>query len=92
MTLEELVLCILNKNENNDKNKEEKIEQSNIQETSDEIYSINQLIKKYPIFTRYSLNKAMKENGLPYFSLGSKKYFKKSDVDNWLCDQHKRKK
>ena len=35
------------------------------------IFSVNELLIKYPTFTRYSLNKAIKENDLPFFKIGN---------------------
>lgn len=75
MTLEELVLCVMNKHGNND--------------NDEQVYSIDQVISKYSFFTRYSLNKAILEDNLPYFKIGSKKYFKKDDIELWIKKQQK---
>lgn len=89
MTLEELILCIV---EGIEKKKE--VESKNeivIKEKNDndEIYTIEQLISNYSFFTRYSLNKAMEEDGLPYFKIGSKKHFKKNEIEKWILNKQK---
>ncbi len=86
MTIEELVLCIL-KNNNKIEEKEQNILENKIENEKEIIYSINQLIDNYSIFTRYNINKAITEKGLPYFHLGSKKYFKKKEIDQWIRNQ-----
>lgn len=84
MTIEELVLCIIeNANKVSDKTLEPKEENAE----KEIIYTINDLIDNYSIFTRYSINKAISEKDLPYFSLGTKKYFKKTEIDNWIQQQ-----
>lgn len=89
MTLEELVLCIVEGIEKK-KEVESKNEVVIKEETSnDEIYTIEQLINNYSFFTRYSLNKTIEEDGLPYFKIGSKKYFKKREIDKWIADKQK---
>ncbi len=80
MTLEELVLCVLNKSNSETVN----IEQNS---SNDQVYTIEQVIDKYSFFTRYSLNKAIQEENLPYFKIGNKKYFKKSEIENWITNQ-----
>lgn len=77
MTLEELVLCVMNKY--NDRK----------EGIDEQVYSIDQVISKYSFFTRYSLNKAIMEEKLPYFKIGSKKYFKKEDIELWIKEQQK---
>lgn len=86
MTIEELVLCII-ENANKDSNKT--LEPKEEKDEKEIIYTINELIDNYSIFTRYSINKAISEKDLPYFNLGSKKYFKKSEIDNWIKQQQK---
>lgn len=80
MTLEELVLCVLNKSNSETVN----IEQNS---SNDQVYTIEQVIDKYSFFTRYSLNKAIQEENLPYFKIGNKKYFKKSEIEKWITNQ-----
>ena len=48
------------------------------------LYTINQLIEKYPFFTRYNINKAIQNDDLPYCSIGKKRMFSKSEVEKWL--------
>ncbi len=88
MTLEELVLCIIEQSNKIKEEPKENISSKQIEDnSSDNIYSINQLIENYPIFTRYNINKAIIEKGLPYFCLGSKKYFKQSEIEKWMEKQ-----
>lgn len=86
MTIEELVLCIIEQSKIEEKKENLEVSQV-VNNTDDTIYSINQLIENYSIFTRYNINKAISEKGLPYFSLGSKKYFKKSEIEKWIEKQ-----
>lgn len=86
MTIEELVLCIIEQSKIEEKQNSLETPQVTTN-TDDIIYSINQLIENYSIFTRYNINKAISEKGLPYFSLGSKKYFKKSEIEKWIEKQ-----
>lgn len=58
--------------------------------TEKSIYSIDELIKKYPFFTRYSINKAIQEDGLPSFNIGKKRYFDKYEIDSWLTKNDRR--
>lgn len=88
MTLEDLVLCIIEQSNKTNEPKENVInQQTEDNNSNDSIYSINQLIENYPIFTRYNINKAIIEKGLPYFCLGSKKYFKQSEIEKWIEKQ-----
>ena len=84
MTIEELVLCII---ENANKVSDKTLEPKEENDEKEIIYTINDLIDNYSIFTRYSINKAISEKDLPYFSLGTKKYFKKTEIDNWIQQQ-----
>lgn len=87
MTIEELVLCILEQSKVEEKQNSFAETPQVTNKIDDTIYSINQLIENYSIFTRYNINKAISEKGLPYFSLGSKKYFKKSEIEKWIEKQ-----
>lgn len=90
MTLEEFANILNSYNEEN-KIKEQIIE--NIQDNSKKIiYTIDELIEQYPFFTRYNLNKAIQNNGLPYFTIGNKKMFNKEEVEKWLEKESKVKK
>ena len=84
MTIDELVLCII---ENANKVSDKTLEPKEENDEKEIIYTINDLIDNYSIFTRYSINKAISEKDLPYFSLGTKKYFKKTEIDNWIQQQ-----
>ena len=89
MTLEEL-LSIFNCHEE-EKIIKEKIQESN-QEESKILYTINELIEKYPFFTRYNINKAIQNDGLPYCLIGNKRMFNKTEIDKWLEKETKPKK
>ena len=89
MTLEEL-LSIFNCHEEENIIKE-KIQESN-QEESKILYTINELIEKYPFFTRYNINKAIQNDGLPYCLIGNKRMFNKTEIDKWLEKETKPKK
>ena len=54
------------------------------EKTNKNIYSINELLEEYPMFSRYSLERAVKEKGLPFLKLGNKKFFEKDAVDKWI--------
>ena len=69
----------------------EKIEKVEI-EDSKVFYTINELIEKYPFFTRYNINKAIQSGGLPYCFIGRKRMFSKEEVENWLDKETKPKK
>jgi len=53
---------------------------------------INDLIQKYPFFTRYNINKAINERGLPYLKIGNKKMFDEEKVEKWIDKELKTKK
>ncbi len=81
MTLEEFATAI-----NGSKTVKSDKEECNLQ--SDyrvkTLYTINELIEKYPFFTRYNINKAIQNDDLPYCSIGKKRMFSKSEVEKWL--------
>jgi hypothetical protein len=55
------------------------------------LYNIDELIENYPFFTRYSINKAIQNDGLPYLVIGKKRLFDKDAIDNWLSNENKNK-
>ena len=55
-----------------------------VNQSTAKIYSVNELLIEYPTFTRYSLDKAIKENGLPFFKIGNKRYFEKESIEKWI--------
>lgn len=61
-------------------------------EDSTILYTTNDLLDKYPFFTRYNLNKAIQNGGLPYCIIGNKKMFNKEEIDKWLEKETKPKK
>lgn len=89
MTLEELLsifICHEKENKVNDN-----IETLNKKEDK-VLYTINELIEKYPFFTRYNINKAIQNDGLPYCFIGNKRMFNKEEVDKWIEKETKPKK
>lgn len=62
------------------------------QEEKKVLYTINELIEKYPFFTRYNINKAIKNDGLPFCSIGNKRMFNKEEIDKWIEKETKPKK
>ncbi len=90
MTLEEFASILNSYNKiNATNNKEEK----NKEQTSKKIlYTIDELIEEYPFFTRYNINKAIQNTGLPYLVIGNKKMFNKEEVEKWLDKESKSKK
>lgn len=56
------------------------------------LYTVNELLEKYPFFTRYNLNKAIQKDGLPYCFIGNKRMFNKEEIDKWLEKETKPKK
>lgn len=56
------------------------------------LYNIDELIENYPFFTRYNINKAIQNDGLPYLIIGKKRLFDKEAIDNWLTKENANKK
>lgn len=56
------------------------------------LYTINELIENYPFFTRYNINKAIQNDGLPYCFIGNKRMFSKNEIDKWLEKETSQKK
>lgn len=69
MTLEEFATAI-----NGSKTVKSDKEECNLQNhyRVKTLYTINELIEKYPFFTRYNINKAIQNDDLPYCSIGKK--------------------
>ncbi len=38
----------------------------------------------YPLFTQYGLNQAINKKEIPFHKRGSKYFFKKSEIDDWI--------
>ena len=89
MTLEELLSIFICHERENKAN--ENIETLNKKEDK-VLYTINELIEKYPFFTRYNINKAIQNDGLPYCFIGNKRMFNKEEVDKWIEKETKPKK
>ena len=81
MTLEEFATAI-----NGSKTVKSDKEECNLQNhyRVKTLYTINELIEKYPFFTRYNINKAIQNDDLPYCSIGKKRMFSKTEVEKWL--------
>ena len=61
-----------------------------IKEPTEEInekLSVDELIEKYPFFTRYNINKAIEEDKFPVFYIGRKKFFDKDEIEAWLSQK-----
>lgn len=72
ITVEEIIQILINNMNIN--NQEEELTKEN---ESKNIFSINELAEEYPMFSRYSIENAIKEKGLPCFKLGNKKFFER---------------
>lgn len=90
MTLEEFAQILSGYSEM--KNTNEKVIEKYQEESKKILYTIDELIEKYPFFTRYNINKAIQKNGLPYFTIGNKRMFSKDEVEKWLDKESKLKK
>lgn len=55
------------------------------------IYNSSELLEHYPMFTKYSLDNAIKKDDLPFFRIGHKRYFKKDAIDKWIAENNKPK-
>ena len=88
MTLEELANVFKPTNKVEVVETIEKIENEN----KKVLYTVNELLEKYPFFTRYNLNKAIQRDGLPYCFIGNKRMFSKEEIEKWLEKETKPKK
>lgn len=86
MTLKELVLILIDRSEDE---KEDRKKFNN--ENHKILYTIDELIEKYPFFTRYNINKAIEKDNLPYFFIGNRRMFNKEEIDKWLDKETKTK-
>ena len=66
-------------------NQEKELKKEN---ESKNIFSINELVEEYPMFSRYSIEKAIKEKGLPFFKLGNKKFFERDAIEKWIDENN----
>lgn len=57
--------------------------------TKNIIYNSNELLKHYPMFTKYSLDVAIKKEDFPFFRIGHKRYFEKDSIDKWILEHNK---
>lgn len=51
------------------------------------VYTTEELLIEYPMFSRYTLNRAIKEQNLPFYREGHKMYFEKELIDKWIKDR-----
>lgn len=90
MTLEEFANILNSYNEMNaNNNRKEEIKDKYSKKI---LYTIDELIEEYPFFTRYNINKAIQNTGLPYLIIGNKKMFNKEEIEKWLDKESKSKK
>lgn len=90
MTLEEFANILNSYNEMNaNNNRKEEIKEQTPKKI---LYTIDELIEEYPFFTRYNINKAIQNTGLPYLIIGNKKMFNKEEIEKWLDKESKSKK
>lgn len=52
------------------------------------IYNSEELLLNYPMFTKYSLDQAIKKMNLPYFRIGHKRFFEKDKIDQWINENY----
>lgn len=79
VTIEEIIQILIN---NMNKDNVDKV--AIPEKENKNIFSINELVEEYPMFSRYSIEKAIKEKGLPFLKLGNKKFFEKEAVEKWI--------
>lgn len=71
----------------------ELLSNNNIPKTnSNKLLTTNEVLELYPMFTRYTLNKAINEKSLPFFREGHKMFFEKETIDKWLKEHTSTKK
>ncbi len=81
MSFEDVVLTILNNNH---------IE-VDMKDNRDVYYTAKELIELYPnIFSKYKLDKYIKEENLPVIKDGKERFFLKSSIEKWLDDKNTR--
>ena len=51
------------------------------------VYTTEELLLNYPMFSRYTLDKAIKEQNLPFYREGHKMYFEKDLIDKWISER-----
>ena len=56
--------------------------------TKYEILDAKEMLEIYPMFSKFTLDKAIKHQGLPFYKVGHKRYFEKSLIDQWICDRN----
>lgn len=81
MSFEDVVLTILNHNHFEVGSKDDR----------DIYYTAKELIELYPnIFSKYKLDKYIKEENLPFIKDGKERFFLKSNIEKWLEDKNTR--
>lgn len=84
ITLEELANILYTSKGEEKKPTENKKNVVDLNKDRKVLYTIDDLINNYPFFTRYNINKAIQEKGLPYITIGNKRLFDKDSVEKWI--------
>lgn len=81
MSFEDVILMILDNNHF----------EVDAKDNRDTYYTAKQLISLYPnIFSKYKLDKYIKEENLPVIKDGKERFFLKSSIEKWLEDKNTR--
>lgn len=91
ITLEELANILYTPKGEEKKPTENKSNVVDLNKDKKILYTIDDLINNYPFFTRYNINKAIQEKGLPYITIGNKRLFDKESVEKWIEKETKTK-
>lgn len=79
MSFEEVILMILENNHF----------EVDVKEKHDTYYTAKQLIELYPnIFSKYKLDKYIKNDNFPVIKEGKERFFLKSSVEKWLEEKN----
>ena len=79
MSFEEVILMIINNNSLNIKN----------DKNYDVYYTSKQLIELYPnVFSKYKIDKYIKNENLPVIKDGKERLFLKSNIEKWLQEKN----
>ena len=64
---------------------------NNDDERATKLLKAKDIVKMYPAFTMYSLNKAIKEERIPIVKIGNLNYFVKEDIEKYIKMQTMKK-
>lgn len=56
----------------------------------EEVYDIKELLKRYPHFTMWTVNEAIKKQNLPVIRIGRRRFFAKDSIETWLKSLERR--